>query len=1075
MRKFTHLVSTTVAVMVIAIAGVSCSRTADKAHRLERADRYYDAGDYDKAEVEYLGVLHLDPQDFQSLSHLSLIWFEQGRLDRALPLLIASRELQPGNLQVREKLSRAYLATGKPKEAHDEAVFILEKNPRDDEALILLAESAVTEKTVEETKQRLRLLSQSVGDRAAVQVALGDLCFRQRDFQGAEAAFKRAQMLDPKSSAACSALGNLYWSQKNLQAAEPALRSACELAPIRSPRRLQYAQFKIQTGDLPSGKRLLEEIVQKAPDYLPAWSLLAEIAFQEKRYDNCEALVRKILARDSMNYDAMMLSGRLKLAQGETAKAMAEFEKLALVYPRAPYVHYQLALACLVNNETGKARSNLIKAVNLNPDFTEAVLLLAELKIRTGDLSSTIVSLKQLIQRQPQTARAWLLLADAYRAQDNLDDALSTYRRYEELFPRSPQVSFQMGLVYVQRGKRDEARRSFESALAQDPDCLPALDQLVALDVMEKHYAAALDRVGKEIEKHPKQPEMRLLLAKVFLAQQDTKQAEAALLKAIEVQADFQPAYLLLAQLYLKSDQREKAMQELLAVVAKNPKDVGALMIIGMIHDQAKDYAAARDAYEKLLAVNPKFGPALNNLAYLYSEHLGRLDKAYELANKARELQPADLFTTDTLAWILYKQSQYASALSLLRNIADKLPAEPEVQYHLGMACYMMGEEEPARTAFQRALQSAKAFTGRNEASGCLSRLTIDPKTAGAEARATLEKRLAEKPDDPVALVRLAGICAREGSLDQAIAACQTILRANPKNVKAMMSLAELYARRPADAQKAFDLAKAAYNLTPDDPDISGTLGRMAYRAGNCKWAMSLLRQAVLRQRGNPELLYDFAEAAYGVGQVAVAEAAARGALQADASFSRSGEASRFLSLVAMSTNPSRALAAESQVGQILKSDPDYAPALMAAAAISEQKSDINTARQMYEKILSRFSDFMPAKRRLVILGAEEPGDNHRLYELAIEARGAFPEDAELAKALGIILYKRGDFAAAANLLKESAGKRGQDATLMFYLGMAGYRLKHPSESKQSLQRALDLNLSGEMAAEARRVIAGIK
>jgi Tfp pilus assembly protein PilF len=167
------------------------------------------------------------------------------------------------------------------------------------------------------------------------------------------------------------------------------------------------------------------------------------------------------------------------------------------------------------------------------------------------------------------------------------------------------------------------------------------------------------------------------------------------------------------------------------------------------------------------------------------------------------------------------------------------------------------------------------------------------------------------------------------------------------------------------------------------------------------------------------------------------------------------------LGLLALSANPSQALAAEPQVAQILKSDPDYAPALMAVAAISEQKSDINAARQMYEKVLGRFPDFTPAKRRLAILGAEGPGYNPRLYDLATEAREAFPEDAELAKALGIILYKRGNYVAAENMLKESAGKRGQDATLMYYLGMAEYRLKNPTECKQSLQRALNLNLSG--------------
>jgi len=31
---------------------------------------------------------------------------------------------------------------------------------------------------------------------------------------------------------------------------------------------------------------------------------------------------------------------------------------------------------------------------------------------------------------------------------------------------------------------------------------------------------------------------------------------------------------------------------------------------------------------------------ALNNLAILYSEHLGQFDKAYELATKAREAAP---------------------------------------------------------------------------------------------------------------------------------------------------------------------------------------------------------------------------------------------------------------------------------------------------------------------------------------------------------------------------------------------------------------------------------------------------
>jgi hypothetical protein len=40
---------------------------------------------------------------------------------------------------------------------------------------------------------------------------------------------------------------------------------------------------------------------------------------------------------------------------------------------------------------------------------------------------------------------------------------------------------------------------------------------------------------------------------------------------------------------------------------------------------------------------------------------------------------------------------------------------------------------------------------------------------------------------------------------------------------------------------------------------------------------------------------------------------------------------------------------------------------------------------------------------------------------------------------------------------------------------MAQYHLKNRAESKTSLQRALDLNLSGTQAVEARRILAELK
>ena len=148
-----------------------------------------------------------------------------------------------------------------------------------------------------------------------------------------------------------------------------------------------------------------------------------------------------------------------------------------------------------------------------------------------------------------------------------------------------------------------------------------------------------------------------------------------------------------------------------------------------------KNFAAARDAYEKLLTVAPNFPLALNNLAVLYSEHLGQFDKAYDLAKKAREAAPNEPHIADTLGWILFKKGDYGNALRLLQESAGKLPDQPEIQFHVGMAHYMLGEEGPARVALQKAADASADFPGKDEARQRLALLAID--VGAAKSRRT--------------------------------------------------------------------------------------------------------------------------------------------------------------------------------------------------------------------------------------------------------------------------------------------------------------------------------------------------
>src|SRR5205823_7736797 len=447
--------------------------------------------------------------------------------------------------------------------------------------------------------------------------------------------------------------------------------------------------------------------------------------------------------------------------------------------------------------------------------------------MRKGQTAAVINSLTQLIRQPPQLAQAHLLLADAYRIEGNLEGTLGVYRRLLELNPNDPQPPLLIGLVLLQQNKRAEARKSFEKSLEQAPDYLLALEQLVELDVADKQYAGALQRVRTLIEKFPKAAELQLFLARIYDAQGETTEAEAALQKAVELQPNYRPAYLALAKIYVRSNRYQQALEKLEGVLARNPKDVTALMQVGMIKTEMKDFSTAAATYEKILAVNPKFSPALNNLAYLYSERLGRLDEAYKMARQARDLLPSDPYTADTLGWILYKRGEYSWALSLLQESAEKLPSSAEVQLHLGMAHYMMDEAGPARIALERALQGNRELAGKEEAEQRLRVLALEVQTAETNAVAFLEQRLAAQPDDPVALARLAAIDERQGAFEKARDLYERTLKQNPKNAPATVRLAQLYADRFNNSGKALELAKQARNLAPDDPAVAHTLGRL--------------------------------------------------------------------------------------------------------------------------------------------------------------------------------------------------------------------------------------------------------
>jgi tetratricopeptide (TPR) repeat protein len=610
------------------------------------------------------------------------------------------------------------------------------------------------------------------------------------------------------------------------------------------------------------------------------------------------------------------------------------------------------------------------------------------------------------------------------------------------------------------------------------------VEQLINLDLAERHFAEAQTRAEKEVARAPTNTAPYLLLANVHLARTNTAAAESVLLQALDRTPESAPVNALLARVYVASRKNQEAMKQLQELVSRNTNDLASWLMIAELHTAASNYVAAGSAYDAILAVDPRHAAALNNFAWLCTEQLQQPQRAYELASRARDVNPrnplAAASTADTLGWVLFKNGDYVRALALIQESARVLSEQPEVLFHLGMTHYMMGEESAARVALQNALQLASPDAPyRAEAAERLRILDFDAVTAGAASVKEMENLAAQSSRDPILLARLGAVAEREGAWDQAAKAYENALQLNTNLVPVMVRLARLYSTQPKNPDRAFALARRARNLEPSDPKIAHVLGSLAYAsaqsASDFQWAQGLLQESARALPDDPDVLFDMALAAYAVGDVTNAVKVMEKVVALKSPPSRTEEAARFLEMNSLLSRPVEAAASAAKVAAVLQSQPNYIPALYVNGMLQEQKRDFPAARDSYERILKLRPLFTPAYRSLAQIYATHLNDAQKAYEYATKTRESYPQDSQITRLLGGLVYQRGEFPRAVQLLKESVPAFAQDAELFYTLGLAHYKLKQSSEAKEALNKAVSLSPNSPQAIEAKRILAELK
>ena len=402
----------------LAVAFNGCSAEAKKERRLDRAEKNFKAGDYDKAKIDYFGALQLDPKNATAIQRLGLIWSEQGAPLRALPFLLKTRELNPNDFEARKKLAVALASIGQMDEARKEAIAILRHDPADGDALLRLFETVRTPEQVAAAEEELNKFPAK--DSAEFHIAAATMALRKNDRAAAERELAEALKTGSTMAVVHTAAGTMALLTNDRTKAGEEFKKAAELSPLRSSARIKHAEFLLATGAGDAAQAALTEITAKAPDYVPAWRLLSQIALSKKDYKGAATLLENVFSRDPQDLDARAIEANIFVAQGEPKKALEVLERVDTSYEgKVPGIKLQLAKAAVMAGNPNQAQTALQQALAMNPEYPEAILALAELNLRSGQTAPAMTALQELLNKRPDLPQTRVLLAAGLQASVN--------------------------------------------------------------------------------------------------------------------------------------------------------------------------------------------------------------------------------------------------------------------------------------------------------------------------------------------------------------------------------------------------------------------------------------------------------------------------------------------------------------------------------------------------------------------------------------------------------------------------------------------------------------------------------
>jgi len=158
------------------------------------------------------------------------------------------------------------------------------------------------------------------------------------------------------------------------------------------------------------------------------------------------------------------------------------------------------------------------------------------------------------------------------------------------------------------------------------------------------------------------------------------------------------------AEIALEKGDTPRAVTELSAVVAQQPRLADAQFLLGNALLRLKQYPKAEAPLKKTTELSPNSAEAWVQLCYLHDE-MQKFDQAYSECGRALALIPGEAAALDDQASALIGLKKYDEAIAILGKLTKEHPEMLAAWNDLGQAYAESGHYKEAADAYQQALK----------------------------------------------------------------------------------------------------------------------------------------------------------------------------------------------------------------------------------------------------------------------------------------------------------------------------------------------------------------------------------